>query len=145
MRRFVSAGAFRVNAHRRRLDVWLLVRCSRCDRTDRLPVVERVPVDQVPPSALEAYTNNDPRWCARAAVEHGLVVPWVVERAPHPPPYVAELVVPPGAMLRLDRLVAHALGRSRGRVARDVADGAIVIDGRPSQKARTGQRVVVLR
>lgn len=54
------SGAFRVNARGRLLDVWLLLRCTVCDRTSKVPVHERVHVRSLAPARLVAYETNDP-------------------------------------------------------------------------------------
>lgn len=57
-------GRFRVNANGELLDVWLLVRCVSCDRTNKLTAHERVPVRSFEPAELDGYRVNDPELVA---------------------------------------------------------------------------------
>lgn len=145
-RTFHSARAFRVNAHRRRLDVWLLLHCEACSRTRRLPILERVHVDDLDPKELAAFTHNDAHRCDAAALDHGLDAPWQIDARQVPPRFVAVLDVPPGLRVRLDKVLAEALQCSRGEVRARLARGQLVL--KPSAKvqrpARTGQQLIVL-
>ncbi|MFG2620138.1 DUF1062 domain-containing protein [Streptomyces sp. NPDC048507] len=57
--RFRADGKFRLNAHHKLIDVWLLVLCTGCGRTAKLTVLERVNVRSVPPRLLERLHDND--------------------------------------------------------------------------------------
>ncbi|MEU6170567.1 DUF1062 domain-containing protein [Streptantibioticus parmotrematis] len=57
--RFRASGKFRVNAHHKLLDVWLLVLCPGCGETVKLTVLERVNVRSVPPELLDRLHAND--------------------------------------------------------------------------------------
>lgn len=122
---FTCTERFRVNASGRKLDVWLLFDCSACGRTWRLPVHERHPVSEVPPWALEAFHSNDARLAARLAAEHGAVSGVRVEGPPPDGPAMVALTVPPGVKMRLDRVLATALGLSRAEVVRAWAAGEL--------------------
>jgi hypothetical protein len=69
MRPFVCAATFRVNAHRKRLDVWLNYRCERCAGAWKCPVMERRPVAQIEPQRLEAFFRDDPLVAYRLAFD----------------------------------------------------------------------------
>ncbi|WP_329385271.1 DUF1062 domain-containing protein [Streptomyces sp. NBC_01351] len=58
--RFRANGKFRVNAHHKLLDAWLLALCTVCGETTRLSVLERVNVRSVRPELLELLHGNDP-------------------------------------------------------------------------------------
>ena len=47
---FGSRDAFRMNAHGKTIDIWLLYGCRSCDHTKKMSVVERVRDPQGPPS-----------------------------------------------------------------------------------------------
>ncbi|SEG26828.1 hypothetical protein SAMN05216223_104118 [Actinacidiphila yanglinensis] len=57
--RFRAGGKFRVNAHHKLLDVWLLVLCTACGETAKLTVLERVNVRSVPADLLDRLHGND--------------------------------------------------------------------------------------
>ncbi|MFD3514180.1 DUF1062 domain-containing protein [Streptomyces sp. NPDC058657] len=58
--RFRTSGKFRVNAHHKLIDAWLLALCCDCGDTTRITVLERVNVRSVRPGLLERMHDNDP-------------------------------------------------------------------------------------
>lgn len=58
--RFRASGKFRVNAHHKLIDVWLLVLCTACGDTAKLTVLERMNVRSVRPELLDRLHDNDP-------------------------------------------------------------------------------------
>ncbi|MFD5627828.1 MULTISPECIES: DUF1062 domain-containing protein [unclassified Streptomyces] len=58
--RFRANGKFRVNAHHKLIDVWLLVLCTGCGDTAKLTVLERMNVRSVRPGLLDRLHGNDP-------------------------------------------------------------------------------------
>ena len=66
-RPFASSGKFRVNAQKKRLDARLIYRCGDCEQTWNRPLVERRPVEAVPPDLLRALTVNDAALARRYA------------------------------------------------------------------------------
>jgi hypothetical protein len=61
-RPFQPSGKVRLNANGRRLDAWLIYKCTVCDRTWNLPLLDRVPVAEVPPGDLAAMQSSSPAW-----------------------------------------------------------------------------------
>ncbi len=57
--RFRAAGKFRVNAHHKLIDAWLLVFCTACGETAKLTVLERTQVRSVRPELLNRLHDND--------------------------------------------------------------------------------------
>ncbi len=62
--RFRADGRFRVNAHHKLLDAWLLVLCAGCGETAKLTVLERANVRSVRPGLLDRMHANDPSLAA---------------------------------------------------------------------------------
>jgi hypothetical protein len=62
--RFRANGKFRVNAHHKLIDAWLLVLCTRCGETAKLTVLERTNVRSVRPALLARLHDNDPALAA---------------------------------------------------------------------------------
>jgi hypothetical protein len=56
---FQASGKFRVNAHHKLLDVWLLMLCTVCGDTAKLTVLERANVRSVRPGLLDRLHAND--------------------------------------------------------------------------------------
>ncbi|WP_327351010.1 DUF1062 domain-containing protein [Streptomyces sp. NBC_01304] len=57
--RFRANGKFRVNANHKVLDAWLLVLCTACGDTAKLPLLERVNVRSLRPELLDRLHDND--------------------------------------------------------------------------------------
>jgi hypothetical protein len=62
--RFRANGKFRVNAHHKLIDAWLLVLCTVCGDTAKLTVLERTQVRSVRPELLDRMHDNDPALAA---------------------------------------------------------------------------------
>ncbi len=57
---FRTTGKFRVNAHHKLIDAWLLALCTSCGDTVKLTVFERTNVRSVRPELLDRLHHNDP-------------------------------------------------------------------------------------
>ena len=57
--RFQASGKFRVNAHHKLIDAWLLVLCTGCGDTAKLTVLERMNVRSIRPELLDRLHDND--------------------------------------------------------------------------------------
>ncbi|MGI5201288.1 DUF1062 domain-containing protein [Spirillospora sp. CA-108201] len=127
-------GRFRVNANGKLLDVWLLVRCTHCDRTSKLAVHERAPVRSLDPAELHGYRVNDPELVASRLLDpllarrNRFTLDWTgAWRLDVPSPWLdeawpvqVEVVFDDPGPVRPDRLIAHGLGLSRNEVLRRV-------------------------
>ncbi|GLW64835.1 hypothetical protein Arub01_30790 [Actinomadura rubrobrunea] len=127
-------GRFRVNANRKLLDVWLLVRCTSCDRTSKLTVHERVPVGPLDPAELDGYRVNDPELVASTllnplfARRNRFTLNWTgawrldtPSTLPDGPwPVRVEVAFEDPVPVRPDRLIAQGLGLSRSQVPRRI-------------------------
>jgi hypothetical protein len=160
---FVCSGKFRVNAHGKRIDAWLIYRCVQCDQTWNYPILERTPLTEIDPSHLRALSEN----CGRLAERHAFDVARLrrysdqIEERDNvavearllsqcdgePRTLVVSIAVPRPCRIRLDRLLASGLGLSRAAVQR-LHDAAVLIVSPPSRAAlrqpvRDGQTVTV--
>lgn len=125
-------GRFRVNANGKLLHVWLLVRCVRCARTSKLAVHERTPVRSLDPARLRAFESNDQALVARLLLDPALARrnrfaldwrgAWRLESAAVEAawPYRVAVGFLDPVPVRPERLIAHALGISRGEVERRI-------------------------
>lgn len=128
---FRCSGKIRLNANGRRLDAWLIYKCSTCDKTWNRPIFERQNVCDIHPETLEAMQANDQAWIRTQAFDlaalrrksqridefadvdiHKALLcsaeGWTMLEV--------RLVVPLPASIRLDRLLATELGLSRSRL-----------------------------
>jgi len=142
-RAFRPSGKIRLNANGRRLDAWLIYKCSDCDRTWNRPLFERQAVRKIDPAILEALQSNDPKWIRREAFNLEALkrqspridefpeveIAKEVVRDPNAWTRIAiELVVPLPTSTRLDRLLAPELAVSRARLLALQDRGVLRID-----------------
>jgi hypothetical protein len=127
--RFRTSGKIRVNANGKRLDAWLIYRCTSCDNTWKRPILERRHVSTIDPHLLTSLQANDPDLSRRLAFEkvrHTLkmehfddatVRKEVVSESARPACRLEIVcVVPETTGLRVDRLLATELRLSRSRI-----------------------------
>ena len=158
-RRFASSGKFRVNAQKKRIDAWLIFRCTVCDDRWNWPVHERRPVAAIDPVELDALMRNDPD----LARKHGLAAirsGGNAGTAPEPgfrrtilePASSAMQVIEIGIAVagpgpRLDRLLAQALALARREieVLEETAAMTVLPVGSKALRrpAVDGQRIVI--
>ena len=66
---FRTSGKIRVNANGKRLDAWLIYKCTSCDNTWNRPILERRHVSTIEPQLLASLQANDPELSRRLAFE----------------------------------------------------------------------------
>ena len=141
-RDFVCSDNFRINAQKRRLDVWLIHRCAVCAATWNLTALERVAPEDIDPARYQRFLANDSEeawaWAFRGPGDRR--VAWKVDVAADPDAgpgdeIVVRLVHP--VEVRLDRLAGKALGVRR----HDVAAHLNVAPERLRRRARDGERL----
>lgn len=131
---FRSSGKIRVNANGRRIDAWLIYRCTACDSTWNRPVVERREVSAFDPQFLLSLQANEPELVHRLAFDVAGLKRWtdrvqefddvvvgkrVLSREPRPALWLEiECLVPWQIGLRADRLLASELRVSRSCIQR---------------------------
>ncbi|MFE9837769.1 DUF1062 domain-containing protein [Streptomyces sp. NPDC005551] len=138
--RFRADGKFRVNAHHKRIDAWLLVLCTACGETAKLTVLERVNVRSVRSELLDRLHSNNPVLAAellqdpdirrrnRIALDWDNA--WRLETggSDHPDREVVDVSVRFAARIpvRPARLIAEGCGFSRAEVERLLTEGRLV-------------------
>ncbi|MEU0943176.1 DUF1062 domain-containing protein [Streptomyces canus] len=146
--RFRADGKFRVNAHHKLLDIWLLVLCTFCGETAKLTVLERTHVRSVRPELLDRLHDNDPALAAellqdpvvrrrnRIALDWNDA--WRLDTAgsDHLDREVIDVSVRFMARIpvRPVRLIAEGFGLSRAEVERLVTEGKLVSMARLSSR-----------
>lgn len=137
---FRTSGKFRVNAHHKLLDVWLLALCTACGETAKLTVLERVNVRSVRPGLLDQVHGNSPGLAAELLEDpvvrrrNRIALDWdgawrldtggsdwrdreVIDVRVR---FAARIPVRPV------RLIAEGCGLSRAEVERSIAEGNLV-------------------
>ncbi|MDR7221324.1 DUF1062 domain-containing protein [Aminobacter aminovorans] len=142
-RAFQCSRKFRVNANGRRLDAWLIYRCSGCNNTWNRPIVERRNRHDLDPCFLQALETNDPELADRfahdvvdletkagrleqfveSAVKKRLVSPLTLGCSTVE--IICDVTLP--SALRIDRLLAGQLGLSRNRIEALAAHGRLAV------------------
>jgi hypothetical protein len=119
---FDCSERFRANSNGKLVDIWLIYRCRDCDATKNVTVVERRRVSKVPRDLLRAAEENDP--VVARALARRVTIPfaegdeWEIDRAATSMPLT--LVFEESLLVRLDRVVAAALGVPRSRLPIEV-------------------------
>ncbi|MEU6914107.1 DUF1062 domain-containing protein [Streptomyces olindensis] len=138
--RFRASGKFRVNANHKVIDAWLLVLCTGCGETAKLPILERMNVRSVRPELLERLHDNDLGLTAELLqdplVRHRNRIAldwdgaWRLDTGgtDHGDREVIDVSVRFAAPIpvRPVRLIAQGCGLSRAEVERLIADGKLV-------------------
>jgi hypothetical protein len=127
--RFRTSGKIRVNANGKRVDAWLIYKCTSCDNTWNRPILERRHVSTIDPQLLSSLQANDPDLSRRLAFEKvgrkleverfddARVRKEVVSASVRPPRRLEIVcVVPEMTGLRVDRLLSTELRLSRSRI-----------------------------
>ncbi|WP_329274539.1 DUF1062 domain-containing protein [Streptomyces sp. NBC_00691] len=142
--RFRANGKFRVNAHHKLLDAWLLVLCASCGDTAKLTVLERANVRSVRPELLDRMHDNDPSLASELLQDPGLrrrnhvALDWAgawrldTGGSDHLDDETADVSVRFAARIpvRPVRLVAEGFGLSRAEVERLIKEGRLVSTAR---------------
>ena len=158
-RPFRCSGKFRLNANGRRLDAWLVYKCSACDDTWNHTLFERRNAHDIDVDLLSALESNDPKLARRCAfdvialrrntsrVEEFANVAVRKERldgSGHAPTRLEiVLAAPDPVSLRLDRLLAMELGLSRSRMAALADRARIRTTGKLNRAVRDGLLVEI--
>lgn len=125
-RAFASSDRFRINANGRRLDAWLIYRCTHCAQSWNLTVFERVAPDTIGADLLDRLHGNDrdTAWAVafdrdrltRAGADADFATAFRVDRGGNDRHVHFELPHP--CRVRLDRVLAGELGLPRARMRR---------------------------
>ncbi|MFD6398918.1 DUF1062 domain-containing protein [Nocardia sp. NPDC060249] len=146
--RFRANGKFRVNAHHKLIDAWLLALCAGCGETTKLTVVERVNVRSIRPELLDRLHNNDPGLTAELLQDpvvqrrNGIALDWAnawrldTGESDHLDCEVVDVSVRFVARIpvRPVRLIAEGFGLSRAEVERLLTEGNLISAVRLSGK-----------
>lgn len=138
--RFRAHGKFRVNAHHKLIDAWLLALCAGCGDTTRITVLERANVRSVRPGLLDRLHANDPSLAAELLQDpvlrrrNRIALDWDgawrldTGGTEHLDREVIDVSVCFAARipLRPVRLIAEGCGLSRAEVGRLIAEGSLV-------------------
>jgi hypothetical protein len=146
--RFRASGKFRVNAHHKLIDAWLLALCIACEETAKLTVLERMNVRSIRPELLDRLHDNDPALAAellqdpavqrRNRIALDWTGAWRLDTGG--PDYLDREVIDVSVRfaaripVRPVRLIAEGCGLSRGEVERLIKEGKLVSAFRLSGK-----------
>nr|WP_218023237.1 DUF1062 domain-containing protein [Nocardia altamirensis] len=137
---FRTSGKFRVNAHHKLIDVWLLALCTTCGETTKLTVMERMNVRAIRSELLDRLHDNDPALAAELLQDpivlrrNRIALDWDnawrldTGGSDHRDSEVIDVSVRFAARIpvRPVRLIATGFGLSRAEVDRLIADGKLV-------------------
>lgn len=139
-RPFRSSDRLRLNANGKKLDAWLIYKCTQCDKTWNRALFERRNIREIDPATLQALQSNDAQWARRHAFDLDALRRKVSHIETFPDSTVHKAVlggnaggdsleivfsVPMPSQLRLDRLLANELAISRSRLQALEAAGKV--------------------
>jgi len=147
-------GKFRVNANGKLLDVWMLICCELCGRTSKIPVHERISVQELDSERLLMFQDNDPVVVRELAMDAALAGKagyqldwsgtWELETGtpscepgredPAPLKVIIRFELP--APIRVEKLLRIGFGLSRSAVKGMVSSGRIRLPMAIDAKAR---------
>ncbi len=150
---FVPSGQVRLNAQKKRLDVWLIHKCRHCGSTWNMEVFSRVSPARLKRGLYERLLANDEALVRSLAFDAHLHAkagaplrvetlryaitgdPFPLEAITEPAEVTIACPVPLG--VRLSKLLREILGLSLGQFEEMVAFGALISpDGRDLKRAR---------
>ncbi|WP_246662655.1 DUF1062 domain-containing protein [Rhizobium sp. P44RR-XXIV] len=142
MKPFRSSGRIRLNANGRKLDAWLIYKCTDCDKTWNRTLFERRNVRDLSQSTLAALQNSDPDWVRLQEFDvdglkrYAQRIDWspdavvrkeMIRRLDGWTTLEIELAAECAASLRLDRLLASEFTISRRRLQTLHEDGKLKV------------------
>lgn len=162
-RRFRSSDRIRVNANGKRVDAWLIYKCTSCGGTWNRPILERRPVRTIEPEFLMSLHASEPALTRRLAFDvaglrrsagrieefdDALVIEKVLsERTVSTRRLEILCSVPEPVGLRVDRLLARELRLPRSRIHGLAEAGDLVVFPQGShlrRAVRDGMRLVLV-
>jgi hypothetical protein len=161
-RRFRSSDKIRVNVNGKRVDAWLIYKCTDCGGTWNRPILARRPVRTIDPDLLRSLHTSEPMLTRRLAFDveglrrntarveefdDALVIKSVPLKYPTSARRLEILCsVPEPIRLRVDQLLASELRLSRSRIQRLAEVGDLVVFPSISclrRPVREGMRLIV--
>ena len=155
LKRFRSSEKIRVNANGKRVDAWLIYKCTSCDRTWNRPILERRHVRTIDRRFLMSLHANEPRLARRLAFDaedlrrraghveefDNVVLKDVLSESIMPIRRLEILcTVPEPTRLRVDRLLATELHLSRSRIQSLERTGELIVFNDGSRVLRKAVR-----
>ena len=155
LKRFRSSEKIRVNANGKRIDAWLIYKCTSCDRTWNRPILERRHVRTIDRRFLMSLHANEPRLARRLAFDaedlrrraghveefDNVVLKDVLSESIMPIRRLEILcTVPEPTRLRVDRLLATELHLSRSRIQSLERTGELIVFNDGSRVLRKAVR-----
>lgn len=156
-RAFECSDKFRLNANGRRLDAWLVYKCTTCDDTWNHTLFERRHGRDLDPNLLSALEANDPALVGRFAFDVATLrraahrveefagnvahKEALADRPDAPERLEILIATPVPIAIRLDRLLSSELGLPRARIGAMRDAGHIVTAAALNRPVRDGCRV----
>jgi hypothetical protein len=142
---FQNSGKFRVNANGRLLDIWLIYRCTHCDTSWNMTIIERANPENIEKEEYEGFLSNSPQLAASYGSNRELFIKnkaeimevktgYHIRKAPTITPGSEESCLeiqiknPSALKLRVDVLLAGGLEVSRSQIKKWF-DGGMVTSG----------------
>ncbi len=153
--KFRSSGLFRVNAHQKHLDVWLIYKCSVCDTTWNLSIHSGISPAGLSQNELHGYLNNDTEAALRCALNADLLkksgaaatLPVVTTEGPdgiYEEPFELHIEAKQAVDIKPEALLRAKLGLSRSSYEKLISHGRIsCISGHNLKKCRLHGTMII--
>ncbi|MDF2889494.1 MAG: hypothetical protein K0R23_3879 [Lacrimispora sp.] len=142
---FQNSGKFRVNANGKLIDIWLIFRCSHCDTSWNMTIIERANPENINKTEYEGFLSNSHELAASYGSDRELFIKNKAEIAElktgfhilktetvtqvNEAAYMEiQIKNPSGLKLRADALLAGELALSRSQIKKWF-DGGLVTSG----------------
>ncbi len=139
---FQNSGKFRVNANGKLLDVWLIYRCSHCDTSWNMTIIERANPENIDKEEYKGFLSNSPQLAASygsnrelfikkkaeiVEAKSGYHILKTITITPGNKEYSLEIQIknPSALKLRADVLLAGELKVSRSQIKKWFDDGLV--------------------
>ena len=137
-RLFYPAGTFRVNAHKKNIDVWNIYKCEKCHCTWNIDIISRVTIGDMDSELYECFLRNDKDQVYHFSYRYDLLKKNQVELGPVPDVVIegpsledlcgqvmVHVVFKYPISIRLIKLLARKLSLSRGQINHLVECGVL--------------------
>lgn len=140
---FYCSSKFRVNANKKKIDVFLIYKCSSCNNTLNVPIERRAWVKKIPNSFLHNSINNNLVLAEKISFDYKFLRAQGYQTEKQPPyelevistpikittQYIINISVSNPIKLRLDRMLCKGLRVSREEFKQLTRNNSIAVPG----------------
>lgn len=133
---YQCSGAFRINAQKKTIDVWLIYKCIHCDSTWNMTIFSRIHQKSIPLPLLEGFHANDEELALKYSLDYKLLQKNGVDMClpdftitgddiPFGIPVELIIKAPAPAQYKITKLLRLNMGLSNNELSKLIETGAI--------------------